>query len=37
MKKLMIVCLLAITGVLNASAQSIYDFKVKNDAGNQYI
>ena len=27
-------CLMAIFGVLTASAQSVYDFKVKDDAGN---
>ena len=34
MKKLMTISLLAIVCVLGASAQSIYDFKVKDDAGN---
>ena len=33
MKKLMMICLLAVVGVLTVSAQSIYDFKVKDDAG----
>ena len=33
MKKMMITCLLAIVCVLTASAQGIYDFKVKDDAG----
>ena len=33
MKKLMTICLLAVVGVLAVSAQGIYDFKVKNDAG----
>ena len=34
MKKLMIISLLAVVSVLSASAQtSIYDFKVKDDAG----
>ena len=32
MKKL-ILCLMAMVGVLTLSAQSIYDFKVKDDAG----
>jgi len=34
MKKLTTICLLAIVCVLGVSAQSIYDFKVKDDAGN---
>ena len=33
MKKLMTICLLAVTCVLGVSAQSIYDIKVKDDAG----
>ncbi|MBQ3754120.1 MAG: nitroreductase family protein [Prevotella sp.] len=34
MKKLMTICLLAVAGVLTMSAQSsVYDFKVKDDAG----
>ena len=33
MKKLMTLCLLAVACVLSASAQSIYDIKVKDDAG----
>ena len=33
MKKLITLCLLAVTCVLSASAQSIYDIKVKDDAG----
>ena len=33
MKKLMMVCLLAVAGVLSVSAQGIYDIKVKDDAG----
>ncbi len=33
MKKLMTICLMAIASVLGVSAQSIYDIKVKDDAG----
>ena len=33
MKKLITLCLLAVACVLSASAQSIYDIKVKDDAG----
>lgn len=33
MKKLMTICLLAVTSVLTMNAQSVYDFKVKDDAG----
>ena len=33
--KRMIFCLMAMTGVLTLSAQSIYDFKVKNDVGQE--
>jgi len=33
MKKLMLICLMAMMGVLTLSAQSIYDFKVKDDLG----
>lgn len=33
MKKLITLCLLAVTCVLSTSAQSIYDIKVKDDAG----
>ena len=33
MKKLLTICLLAIASVLGVSAQSIYDIKVKDDAG----
>ncbi len=33
MKKLMTICLMAIASVLGVSAQSIYDIKVKEDAG----
>ena len=33
MKKLMTICLLAVASVLSVSAQGVYDFKVKNDAG----
>ena len=32
-KKTMIICLMAVMGVITASAQSVYDFKVKDDAG----
>ncbi len=32
MKKLMTICLMAVVGVLSASAQSIYDIKVKGQA-----
>ena len=35
MKKLMTICLLAVASVLGVSAQSVYDFKVKNDAGQE--
>ena len=35
MKKLITLCLLAVACVLSASAQSIYDIKVKDDAGNE--
>ena len=34
MKKLMTICLLAVSSVLGISAQSIYDIKVKDDVGN---
>ena len=30
-KKTMIICLMAVMGVITASAQSVYDFKVKDD------
>ena len=33
MKKLMTICLLAVTSVLTMNAQNVYDFKVKDDAG----
>ena len=33
MKKLITICLLAVISVLTLSAQSIYDFKVKDDVG----
>ncbi|MCR4835476.1 MAG: glutathione peroxidase [Bacteroidaceae bacterium] len=33
MKKLMTICLLAVTSVLTLNAQTVYDFKVKDDAG----
>jgi glutathione peroxidase-family protein len=33
MKKLLLICLMAMMGVLTLSAQSIYDFKVKDDLG----
>ena len=33
MKKLITLCLLAVACVLSTSAQSIYDIKVKDDAG----
>ena len=33
MKKLMTICLVALMSVLGVSAQGIYDFKVKDDAG----
>ncbi|MBR2233553.1 MAG: nitroreductase family protein [Prevotella sp.] len=33
MKRLMTICLLAVASVLGTSAQSIYDFKVKDDVG----
>ena len=35
MKKLMIFCLLAFVSVLSVSAQRIYDFKVKDEAGKE--
>ena len=35
MKKLITICLLAVTSVLTLSAQSIYDFKVKDDVGQE--
>lgn len=35
MKKLLTICLMAIACVLNVSAQSIYDFKVKDDLGHE--
>ena len=35
MKKLMTICLLAVASVLGVSAQSVYDFKAKNDAGQE--
>ena len=35
MKKLITFCLLAVTSVLTLSAQSIYDFKVKDDVGQE--
>lgn len=35
MKKLIFICLLATVSVLGVSAQSIYDFKVKSDAGQE--
>ena len=34
MRKIIISSLLLVVGLLTASAQSIYDFKVKNDEGN---
>ena len=37
MKKLITICLLAIASVLSVSAQSIYDIKVKNDAGKDVL
>ena len=37
MKKLISICLLAIASVLSVSAQSIYDIKVKNDAGKDVL
>ena len=33
MKKLMTICLLAVASVMSLSAQSVYDFTVKDDAG----
>ena len=33
MKRLLTICLLAVAGMLSVSAQSIYDIKVKDDAG----
>ena len=33
MKKLMTICLLAVTSLLTMNAQNVYDFKVKDDAG----
>ena len=35
MKKFMTICLMAIACVLNVSAQSVYDFKVKDDLGRE--
>ena len=35
MRKIFISSLLLVVGLLTASAQSIYDFKVKNDEGNE--
>ena len=34
MKKIIISCFLLVVCLLTASAQSMYDFKVKNDEGN---
>ena len=35
MKKMIMICLLAVAGVLSMSAQGVYDFKVMNDEGQE--